>query len=72
MNPLEINIQQDEFTDKELEALGESIMLVEKLKKDKPLWTAIQEQMKKKVKPIESMADLRMKAQEVALQPEGE
>jgi len=72
MNPLEIDIQQNSFSGVELESLGEAIMLVERLKKDKPLWTAIEAQMKTKVKPIESIADLRLKAQEVALQSEGE
>lgn len=68
MNPLDIAIDQDQFTEKELEALGNAILLVEKLKEDKPLWNAIDQQMKKKVGPIKSIKDLRLKAQDVAMQ----
>jgi hypothetical protein len=66
MNIKDINTDQDEYTQEELEYMGEIIMKAEEIKANSMLFANVEKAMQSKVKKINNLSDLRRVAQDKA------
>lgn len=66
----DIDPSQQEFSDEELKAMGEILLKAEEIKADHALYNIVEKHMKKQVKKIKSLSDLRAKANALEMTPD--
>lgn len=67
MKLADIDTTAMEFTEEELDYMGEVLVKAEEIRADKKLYELVESHMKKRADQITSVADLRKKHQELAL-----
>jgi len=65
LNPIDIDINKGEFTDQELEALGQLVLKARDIGENQQLSRTIEDFLNKKTKKIKNLADLRKKANDL-------
>lgn len=68
LTPDKIDTTQMEFSEEELQTMGEILLKAEEIKADKQLYDLVQKSMKKKAKAINSTEELRIKANMKAME----